>query len=135
MEVAPNLTEALTKLAEEPAFHVVVEAVGTDYYVQFLSSKRDRGAGVRGVLGEAVGNEFLSGPERLSPGQLSALRGLGWREADSNCPEPECEMDHANPYQFWQVSPSDVGQLVGVIVQTFAVYGLGEGLQLETKAW
>jgi hypothetical protein len=61
-----------------PDRYVIVSSRNANRYVQFVSLKGG------GVIGEAVGNHFLSAADCLSPAALRQLLGMGWMPPDTS---------------------------------------------------
>jgi hypothetical protein len=87
-----------------------------NYYIQFVGE-----LGHDSLFGEAVSNEFLERPYRLTAAQENRLRALGWQDSEGNF------------YQEWFASDDeDRQEIAQLIMQTFAeVYNISPAQPVE----
>ena len=107
-----NIVAALRQIQDDGGdgnFVVFTADPAKNYYIQFVGE-----LGHDDLFGEAVSNEFLERPYRLTPAQEKRLRDLGWQEGEGNF------------YQEWFASnDEDRQEIAQLVMQTFVeVYNI-----------
>ncbi len=107
-----NIAAALRQIQDDGGdgnFVVFTADPAKNYYIQFVGE-----LGHADLFGEAVSNEFLERPYRLTHAQEDRLRELGWQAGEGNF------------YQEWFASnDEDRQEIAQLVMQTFVeVYNI-----------
>jgi hypothetical protein len=114
------ISDLLRKVTQEGGDGNALSLSTAQHYVQFAAER-----GVRRIRCEAVSNNFLTPPRKLTNDQIGRLRSLGWNEPSSN--------RSANYWLDYDIA-TDAARLAltRLVIQTLEVYGWSTHQEIST---